>query len=157
MPLVLGEEENVGTRRIHLVRLPWMNCLLLHSLDLEGIELLVEDLTEIHDDRLMNLLPQVSTEDLDQRDLQSRNLSVHEDARQVELHLETDIDLKPITFDGTAKQTLARLIVGDHQRVKRRFGIWLRPERCALVSFLNFIDSSKPEARSQKRPSHVGK
>jgi hypothetical protein len=38
------------------------------------------------------------------------------------------------------------LIVGDHQSVKRRFGIWLRPERCAFVSFLYFIDSSKPEA-----------
>lgn len=27
------------------------------------------------------------------------------------------------------KCTFALLIVGDHQRVKRRFGIWLRPER----------------------------
>ena len=51
--------------------------------------------------------------------------------------------------------TLARLIVGDHQRVKRRLGIWLRPERCALVSFLYFIDSSKPEAFSQNKPSCV--
>ena len=53
--------------------------------------------------------------------------------------------------------TLARLMVGDHQRVKRRLGIWLRPERCAFVSFLNFMDSSNPDAFSQKRPSHVGK
>lgn len=55
------------------------------------------------------------------------------------------------------KCTFALLIVGDHQRVKRRFGIWLRPERWAFVNFLNFIDSSNPEARSQKSPSHVGK
>ena len=53
--------------------------------------------------------------------------------------------------------TLALLIVGDHHSVKRLFGIWLRPERCALVSFLYFIDSSKPLAFSQNRPSHVGK
>jgi hypothetical protein len=37
--------------------------------------------------------------------------------------------------------TLARLMVGDHHSVKRRLGIWLRPERWALVSFLYFIDS----------------
>jgi hypothetical protein len=48
-------------------------------------------------------------------------------------------------------------MVGDHQRVKRLLGIWLRPERWAFVSFLYFIDSSKPDAFSQKRPSHVGK
>jgi hypothetical protein len=39
-------------------------------------------------------------------------------------------------------------MVGDHQSVKRRLGIWLRPDRWALVSFLYFIDSSKPLARS---------
>ena len=71
-----------------------------------------------------------------------------------------------------------------HHSVKRRLGIWLRPMRCAFVSFLNFMLSSKPEACkggergegrqggdclpqsveqpppltfSQKRPSHVGK
>lgn len=68
--------------------------------------------------------------------------------------------------------TLARLIVGDHQRVKRRFGIWERPDRWALVNFLYFIDScrsvkaptlqkglptSKPLLFSQNRPSQVGK
>ena len=50
-----------------------------------------------------------------------------------------------------------RLIVGDHQRVNRRLGIWFRPDLCALVSFLYFIDSSNPLAFSQNRPSHVGK
>lgn len=43
-------------------------------------------------------------------------------------------------------------MVGDHQRVKRRFGICVNPERWAFVSFLNFILSSNPEAFScQKR------
>eukprot|EP00958_Prasinococcus_capsulatus_P015980 scaffold1754_cov355-Prasinococcus_capsulatus_cf.AAC.2 len=46
-------------------------------------------------------------------------------------------------------------MVGDHHNVKRRLGIWLRPERWALVSFLYFILSSKPEAFSQNKPSHV--
>jgi hypothetical protein len=27
-------------------------------------------------------------------------------------------------------------MVGDHHSVKRRLGIWFRPDRCALVSFL---------------------
>ena len=52
--------------------------------------------------------------------------------------------------------TFARLMVGDHHSVKRRFGIWFRPLRCAFVSFLYFICSSKPDAFSQNRPSHVG-
>lgn len=33
---------------------------------------------------------------------------------------------------------------GAHQSVKRRLGIWFRPDRCALVSFLYFMLSSKP-------------
>lgn len=50
--------------------------------------------------------------------------------------------------------TLARLMVGLHQSVKRRLGIWFRPERCALVSFLNFMLSSKP-ARGSARCGRV--
>ena len=46
-------------------------------------------------------------------------------------------------------------MVGLHQRVKRRFGIWLRPDRWALVSFLYRIDSSNPEAFSQNNPKRV--
>ena len=41
----------------------------------------------------MDLLPQVRAEDLDQRDLQRRDLPVHEDARQVELHLEACVSM----------------------------------------------------------------
>ena len=51
-------------------------------------------LAEVHDDALMNLLPQVSPEDLDQGDLQRRNLTVHEDPCQVQLHLKADIHLQ---------------------------------------------------------------
>ena len=71
---------------------------------------------QIHDDGLVNLLPQVSTEDLDERDLERRNLAVptspspsailpttknkgrnvHEDTRQIQLHLETNIHIGPV-------------------------------------------------------------
>lgn len=40
-------------------------------------------LTQVHNDALMDLLPQVSSEDLDERDLQRGDLAVHEDTRQV--------------------------------------------------------------------------
>ena len=39
------------------------------------------------------LLPQVSSENLDEGDLERRDLSVHEDSGQVELDLETDVDV----------------------------------------------------------------
>ena len=68
-----------------------MNSLLLNGLDLEWFEFLVEHLTKIHNDRLVDLLPQMGTEDLDQTDFQCRNLAMHEDASQIELYLETNI------------------------------------------------------------------
>lgn len=51
------------------------------------------NLTKIHDDALMNLLPQVSPEDLNQGDLQCGDLAVHKDSSQIKLHLETHIHL----------------------------------------------------------------
>ena len=42
----------------------------------------------------MNLLPQVSPEDLNEGDLQCGDLSVHEDSSQVKLHLETHVHLE---------------------------------------------------------------
>mmetsp|Transcript_97181 Transcript_97181/g.274888 ORF Transcript_97181/g.274888 Transcript_97181/m.274888 type:complete len:549 (-) Transcript_97181:3378-5024(-) len=46
----------------------------------------------------MDLLPQVSSEDLDERNLQGWDLAVHEDAREVQLHLEAHVDVG--TVDG---------------------------------------------------------
>lgn len=77
-----------------------MDGLLLYGLDLQGFQLLIEDLAQIHDDALVNLLPQMCTEDLDQRDLECGNFAVHEDTRQVKLDLETDVDWK----DGLPKR-----------------------------------------------------
>jgi len=47
--------------------------------------------TTIIGKNLHTLLPQVGTEDLDQTDLQGRDLSVHKDTSQIELDLETDV------------------------------------------------------------------
>lgn len=55
-------------------------------------------LTEIHDNALMDLLPQVSPEDLNEGDLQRWDLAVHEDSCQVKLHLETHIHLEIKTY-----------------------------------------------------------
>lgn len=70
-----------------------MNGLLLDGLDTQELELLVEDLTQIHNNRLMDLLPQMGTEDLDEGDLEGRNFAVQEYTGQIELDLETDIDV----------------------------------------------------------------
>lgn len=101
----------------------------------------------------MDLLPQVSSEYLDKRDLQCGDLAMHEDSCQVQLYLEAYIYLPGKrnnirdqrgqflgqneghrnTFSylpcWTITLTLARLIVGDHQRVNLRLGIWFNPDR----------------------------
>lgn len=41
----------------------------------------------------MDLLPQVSAEDLDERDLQRGDLAMHEDPGQVQLHLKAHVHL----------------------------------------------------------------
>ena len=46
VPLVGGEEEDVSAGAVHLVGLPWMNGLLLHRFNLQGIQLLVKHLHE---------------------------------------------------------------------------------------------------------------
>lgn len=93
LPLEGGEQQNISATRIHLVGLARMDGFLLDAFDLERVEFHVEDLAQIHHNGLVDLLPQVSSEDLDQGDLQSWNLSVHEDPSQIELHLETDVHI----------------------------------------------------------------
>lgn len=51
------------------------------------------NLTQIHDNTFMYLLPQMGTEYLDKRDFQSRNFAMHKDSGQIQLHLETYINL----------------------------------------------------------------
>lgn len=45
-PLVRREQEGIGTRRVHLVRLAGVDSLLLNVLDVQGVQLLVEHLIE---------------------------------------------------------------------------------------------------------------
>ena len=103
-PLECGEQQNVGAGGIHLVALPRVDGLLLNSLDLEALHLRVEHLTQVHDDALVDFLPEMRTEYLDQRDLQSRNLAVHKNTRQVKLHLETDVHVGPVNRGGPPKR-----------------------------------------------------
>lgn len=51
-------------------------------------------LTKIHDNALVDLLPQVGTEDLDQGDLQGGDFPVHEDSCKIQLDLETHVHLR---------------------------------------------------------------
>mmetsp|Transcript_2955 Transcript_2955/g.8790 ORF Transcript_2955/g.8790 Transcript_2955/m.8790 type:complete len:598 (+) Transcript_2955:730-2523(+) len=95
-PLVRGEKEDVRARRVHLVRLSRMDRLLLDCLNLESIELLIKHLTKVHDQRLVDLLPEMGPEDLDERDLERRDLSVHEDTGEIQLDLETHIHVRPV-------------------------------------------------------------
>lgn len=70
-----------------------MYCLFLHSLNPQLIQFLIENLTQVHNNRLVDLLPQMGTENLDQRDFECWNFAVQEYASQVELHLETNVDI----------------------------------------------------------------
>mmetsp|Transcript_17531 Transcript_17531/g.36310 ORF Transcript_17531/g.36310 Transcript_17531/m.36310 type:complete len:226 (+) Transcript_17531:2049-2726(+) len=98
VPLVGSEEHDVRARGVHLVRLPGVNRLLLDVLDLQSVELLIEDLAQIHRDTLVDLLPKMGPEDLDEGDFESGDLTVHEDTGEVKLDLETDVDVG--TVDG---------------------------------------------------------
>ena len=73
-----------------------MNCFLLNVLNAKLLEFLIEDLAQIHHDAFVNLLPQVGAEDLDQGDLECRDLSVQEDASKIELNLEADVYIGPV-------------------------------------------------------------
>jgi hypothetical protein len=53
-----------------------MDRLLLDRLDAERFQFLVEYLAQIHDHGLVDLLPQMGSEDLDQGDLERGDLSV---------------------------------------------------------------------------------
>ena len=97
-----------------------MNRLLLHNVYLECVELHIKHLAEIHDERLVNHLPQVSTEDLDVADLESRDFSVHEDSCEIQLNLETNVDV--CSVDGRRpperKATVRNLIQTRALRVR---------------------------------------
>lgn len=51
----------------------------------------------------MNLLPQVSSKDLNQRDFQRWDFTMHENASQIQLNLETYVDVRSI-YSGRPPQ-----------------------------------------------------
>lgn len=57
-------------------------------------------LTQVHDNALMHLLPEVGPKYLDEGDLQGRDLAMHEDASQVQLHLKPHIHLVEQEVEG---------------------------------------------------------
>lgn len=69
LPLEGSKQNDVSTGRVHLVTLSWVDCLLLHCVNLETFKLHVQNLAQVHHHRLMNLLPQMGSENLNQRNL----------------------------------------------------------------------------------------
>lgn len=51
---------------------------------------------KIHDHRLVDFLPHMRTENLDEGDLQGWDFAVHEDSCQIQLHLETNVNIGAI-------------------------------------------------------------
>jgi hypothetical protein len=68
LPLESCEQNDVSARRVHLVTFSGMNGLFLHSVNLQTLQFHIEHLTQVHNDRFMNLLPKMSPENLDQTD-----------------------------------------------------------------------------------------
>lgn len=73
-----------------------MDGLFLHRFNLQSFQLLVKYLTQVHYDRFVNLLPHMGSEDLDERDFEGRYFTVHENTSQIELDLETNIDVRSV-------------------------------------------------------------
>ena len=69
---------------------------LLDSLNFQTFHLHIKHLAQIHDNRFMDLLPQMGPEYLNQRDLQCGYLAMHEYTSQIKLHLETNVNVGPI-------------------------------------------------------------
>lgn len=83
LPLVRSKEENVSARAIHFVGFSRMNSLFLDGVNFECIKFHIKDLAEVHDERFVDFLPQVSSEDLDQRNFQRWDLAMHKDTCEV--------------------------------------------------------------------------
>ncbi len=55
-PFVKRTQQDISTRGIYLVGLPRMDRVLLHHLNLQSIQLEIKDLTEVHNNTLVDLL-----------------------------------------------------------------------------------------------------
>lgn len=66
-PLEGREEENVCAGGVHFVGLPGVDRFFLNGFNAETLHLHIQYLADVHDNRLVNFLPQVRSENLDQR------------------------------------------------------------------------------------------
>jgi hypothetical protein len=73
---------------------------LLNGFDFQTLHFHVEDLAQVHDQTLVDFLPQMRPEYLYERDFQGGYLSVHENTCQIELHLKSDVNVRAI-YGGT--------------------------------------------------------
>lgn len=55
-------------------------------------------LTQIHYNRLVDFLPKMCSENLDEGDLQRRDLAMEEDSGQIQLNLETDVHICSVSL-----------------------------------------------------------
>ena len=70
--------------------------------------------------RLVDLLPEMSSKNLNERNFEGRNLAVHEDARQVELDLEADVDLREASRFGPNSFKIGKETTHDLLSWRRR-------------------------------------
>ncbi len=70
-----------------------MNGLLLYSFNTKLLKLLVENLTQVHNNRLVDFLPKMGSEYLNQGYLESWDFAVHENTGQIQLNLETNVHI----------------------------------------------------------------
>ena len=83
-----------------------MNSFFLDSLNLKSFKFLIKHLTQIHDNTLVDFLPQVRSEKLNQRNLQCGDLTMHENTGKIKLHLETNVHIGTVD-GGTPPQSKA--------------------------------------------------
>jgi len=80
LPAIRRKEKNVRTRRVHFVRFPRVDRFFLDGFDFKAVESVVEDLSHVHDEILVDLLPKMRSDNLDQGNFQRGDLAVHEDS-----------------------------------------------------------------------------
>ena len=91
----------------------------------------------------MYLLPEMCPEDLDERNLQSWDLAVHEDPGEVKLHLEAYVDVSSVDSRRPPEgETMVWYLIKT-----RTLSI--------IVNFLYFIDSSNLLAFSLRASHHM--
>ena len=96
VPTISSFDNKVRSRTVHLVRLTRMDSNTFNTINRQLVQDLIKHLSKINHHTLVNLLPQVSSEDLNQGDFQGRNLTMHKNTCQIQLDLETNIYIRTV-------------------------------------------------------------